>query len=122
VNEILARDTVESIIDGRRGGMERRVALSHEVLRHRSARLEAELDLFRSIAEREDVTAATYTVPTIVVVLVLALPTCVAVGFVTDRIMRRLLDPLVARWERRMVEKRLTPEEQAQYWAEKEQR
>jgi hypothetical protein len=68
------------------------------------------------------VTAATYTVPTIVVVLVLALPTCVAVGFVTDRIMRRLLDPLVARWERRMVEKRLTPEEQAQYWAEKEQR
>jgi hypothetical protein len=68
------------------------------------------------------VTAATYTVPTIVVVLVLALPTCVAVGFVTDRITKRLLDPLVERWERHMVETRLTPDEQAQYWAEKEQR
>lgn len=67
-------------------------------------------------------TGATFTVPTIVVVLVIALPICAAVGFVTDRVTKRLLDPLVDRWERRMVEKRLTPDEQARYWADKDAR
>lgn len=64
--------------------------------------------------------AATYTVPTIVVVLPIAVLVCVPVWFLT-RWATKPLYRLIARWERREVAK-LPQEAQDRYWAEKEAR